>query len=282
MTAAAAGRRRFAGRVALVTGAAKGQGRSHALQLAAEGADLALLDVGRDLPATPYAQGTPEQLAQTVADAARLGARVVHRLGDVRERGCVDALVAAALDRFGRLDVVLANAGIIQLKPYDAITDDDWDDVVGVNLTGVWRTLRAALPPMVAAGSGVVVVTSSAAALKGPPNMAHYAASKAGVLGLVQSLANEVGPAGVRVNAVLPTTVDGDMIHWPGAYQVFRPDLPDPGRDDVAPVFAALNVLPVPWIQPEDVTNAVLWLASDEARYVHGVALPVDAGTVIT
>ncbi len=274
-------RRRFVGRVAFVTGAAKGQGRSHALRLAQEGADLILLDVCADIPATRYAQGSAEQLAETVARAEAYGARVVSRIGDVRERAAVDAVVAEGLDRFGRLDVVLANAGIIQLKPVLELTDADWSDMLGINLTGVWHTVRAGLATMLEQGSGAIVMTSSAAGVKGPPNMAHYSAAKAGVLGLMRALANEVGPRGVRVNAVVPTTVDTDMVHWPEAYQLFRPDLAAPTREDVEPVFASLNVLPVPWIQPRDVTNAVLWLASDEARYVHGVALPVDAGTVI-
>ena len=269
------------GRVALVTGAAKGQGRSHAVRLAEEGADVLAVDICADIPTTPYAQGTSVQLEETARLVEKAGRRVVTRQADTRDSGALRAAVEEGVAELGRLDVVVANAGIVQIKPVAEITDADWCDVVDVNLTGTWNTVRAALPMLLAGGAGSIVITSSAAGVKGPPGMAHYSAAKSGLLGLMRSLANELGPRWIRVNAVLPTTVDTDMVHWPEAYRAFRPDLSEPTRADVEPVFASLNVLPVPWIEARDVSEAVLWLASDRARYVTGVALPVDAGTVI-
>lgn len=272
---------RFTGKVALVTGAAKGQGRSHAVRLAEEGADVVPVDVAADLAPIPYAQGTPEQLEETAALVEKAGRRAVAARVDVRDREALAAAITGAVSALGRLDAVVAGAGVIQLKPALDVTAEDWDTVVGVNLTGVWNTVQLALPHLLATGGGSVVVTGSAAGAKGVPHMSHYSASKAALLGLVRSLAVELGPQGVRVNAVLPTTVDTDMVHWPEAYRLFRPDLEAPERADVEPVFAALNVLPVPWIEPADVSSAVLWLASDEARYVTGATLPVDAGTLV-
>lgn len=272
---------RFSGKVALVTGAAKGQGRSHAVRLAEEGGDVVLVDVCADLPVTSYAQGTREQLDETARLVEKSGRRALVRVCDIRDADGMRAVVADGVAELGGLDLVLANAGIISLKPATAITAEDWRDVIDINLTGTWNTVSAALPALLERGAGSIVITSSAAGLKGPPHMAHYAAAKTGLVGLMRSLASELGPAGIRVNTVHPTTVDTDMVHWPEAYAMFRPDLEAPTRADVEPVFAALNVLPVPWITPADVTAAVLWLLSDEARYVTGVALPVDAGTVL-
>ena len=273
---------RVGGKVALVTGAAKGQGRSHCVRLAEEGARIVAVDRCAELPGIPYAQGSADDLAETVRLVEKAGGEVVTAVADVRDRTALAGAVAAGVEAFGGLDVAVANAGVIQLKPALDVDDDDWDTVVGINLAGTWRTVQAVLPAMVERGGGSIVVTSSAAGLKGPPGMAHYAASKAGLLGMVRSLATEFGPRGVRVNCIAPTTVDTDMVHWQGAYDVFRPDLEHPTRADVEPVFASLNVLPVPWIEPQDTSNAVLWLASDETRYVTGIVLPVDAGTALT
>lgn len=272
---------RFEGRVALVTGAAKGQGRSHCVRLAEEGADVIAVDVCADLATTEYDQGTHEQLAETVSMVRSHGQRALAVEVDVRDAPGMRAAVDRGVAELGRLDLVVANAGVIQIKPAMDITDQDWADVLGINLTGAWNTVRAALPALLAQGSGSVVLTSSAAGLKGPPGMAHYAASKTGLVGLMRTLATELGPQGIRVNTVHPTTVDTDMIHWPAAYRAFRPDLEEPRRADVEPVFASLNVMPVPWIEPGDVSDAVLWLLSDDARYVTGAAVPVDAGTAL-
>ena len=273
---------RFEGRVALITGAARGQGRSHAVRLAEEGADVVLVDACTDVPTVPYDQPGTEALEETRALVEKTGRRVVSHVADVRDRQALQRIVAEATDALGVVDIVIANAGVISFKPAQLLEGADWDEVLGINLTGAWNTVQPTLQPMIDRGQGgVIVMVSSAAGLKGPPNMAHYAAAKTGLVGLMRSLANELGPHGIRVNTLHPTTVDTEMVHWQGAYDMFRPDLDDPGRDDVVEQFQMLNVLPVPWIQPGDVTDGLLWLCSDEARYVTGVALPIDAGTVI-
>jgi (+)-trans-carveol dehydrogenase/(-)-trans-carveol dehydrogenase len=274
--------RPLAGRCALVTGAARGQGRSHAIRLAEMGADLCLVDVCADLPLVPYGQPSPAQLHDTAAQAREAGVQVIDLVADVRDADAMRDAVETAVERFGGVDIVLANAGVIQLKPSTAITGADWAEIIGINLTGTWNTIAPTIAPMIERGrGGSIVITSSAAGLKGPPNMAHYAASKSGVIGLMRSLSAELGEHGIRVNCVAPTTVDTEMVHWPEAYAVFRPDLDAPGRSDVEDVFASLNVLPVPWIQPRDVTEAVAFLVSDRARYITGTVLPVDAGTLV-
>jgi SDR family mycofactocin-dependent oxidoreductase len=271
----------YEGKVALITGAARGQGRSHAVRMAELGADVVAVDVCADLPFVPYALPGPADLEETARAVEKAGRRCLAIVADVRDAAAMAAGVERALEELGQIDVVCANAGVIQLKPAIAISAADWASVIAVNLTGVWHTIAPVLPSMIEREQGAIVIISSAAGLKGPPHMAHYAASKSGVIGLMRSLAAELGPVGIRVNCVAPTTVDTTMIHFPQAYQVFRPDLPAPGRDDVLDVFASLNVLPVPWIEPADVTEAVIWLASDEARYVTGIVLPVDAGTLV-
>lgn len=271
----------LAGRVALVTGAARGQGRSHAVRLAGMGADVIAVDVCEDIASIPYSQADRGALAQTERLVAETGRRALAVVADVRDAEAMAEAVRCGLEAFGRLDVVCANAGVIQLKAAPAITPDDWGDVIGINLTGVWNTIHPCLAPMIEGGTGgSIIVTSSAAGVKGPPNMAHYAASKSGLIGLTRSLAAELGEHGIRVNCVAPTTVDTAMVHWPGAYALFRPDLEQPGRDDVVEAFTSLNALPVPWIQPEDVTEVVAFLASDEARAITGAVVPVDAGTL--
>ena len=270
------------GRVALVTGAARGQGRSHAVRLAELGADVVLVDICADVESIPYAQSGPHDLAETMRLVQATGRSAVSVIADVRDPVAMAGAVESALSSFGRIDIVCANAGVIQLKAATDISASDWADIISINLTGAWNTISPAIAPMIKQGDGgSIIITSSAAGVKGPPNMAHYAASKSGLIGLMRSLAAELGPHRIRVNCVAPTTVDTDMVHWPDAYKIFRPDLDSPGRDDVVDVFAALNVLPVPWIDVADVTNAVAWLASDDSRYVTGIVLPIDAGTLI-
>jgi SDR family mycofactocin-dependent oxidoreductase len=270
---------RLAGRVVLVTGAARGQGRSHCLRLAEEGADVIAVDLCAPVPGTDYPPPAITDLDATAEAVRALGRRVVARVGDVRDAEALSDLVGRASAELGGVDLVVANAGIAVAAPAAEHPAGLWQSVIDTNLTGVWNTVQAALPHLLSRGRGSIVVTSSAnGGLKAPPHLAAYAASKFGVVGLVRSLAHELGPRGIRVNAVHPTAVSTPMIHNEATYRLFAPHVADPGPDDVAPVFAQFHSLPVPWIEPGDVSNAVLWLASDEARYVTGISLPVDAG----
>ena len=270
---------RLDGKVAFVTGAARGQGRSHALRLAEEGANIVALDLCEQIESVPYEMSNEEDLNETVRQVEDLDQRIVARKADVRDLAQVEALVEEGISEFGRIDIVCANAGIFTLGPAHELSRSDWDDVIGTNLTGVWKTCRAVIPHMIERGEGgSIIITSSTAGIKGYANTAHYTASKHAVVGLARSMANELAPYMIRVNTVHPTSVDTPMIQNEMTYAMFRPDLEHPTRDDAREAFQALNALPIPWVEARDISNAVLWLASDEARYVTGIMVPVDAG----
>jgi (+)-trans-carveol dehydrogenase len=272
---------RVAGKVALITGAARGQGRSHALRLAAEGADIIALDICRQIESVPYSLATPEDLEETGRQVKELGQNVVTREVDVRDGEALTAAVNDGVSQLGRLDIVVANAGIMSIGPSFELSEQTWSQVVDINLSGVWRTTKAAVPHLIAGGNGgSIVLTSSIAGLIGQPGLAHYVAAKHGVVGLMKTLALELAPLSIRVNTVNPTCVDTDMIMNEATYRIFLPDDPNPTRDKFAVPAGEMNALPVPWIESGDVSNAVLFLASDEARYITGISLPVDAGAV--
>ena len=273
------------GKVAFVTGAARGQGRSHARRLAEEGADIIAIDACATPDWLSYPLGTQADLAQTVKEVESLDRRIVARRADVRDLGAVRALLDEGVARLGgRLDIVCANAAIIsQPGPTWEIDLGQWRELLDVTLTGVFVTVKAAIPHMIAAGNGgCVVLTSSGAALVSGAGLADYKAAKAGVLSLTRTLACELAGHFIRVNAICPTAVDTPMIQNERLYRLFRPDLDNPGKEDVKAGFQAMNLLPIPWIDPVDVSNAIVWLASDAARYVTGVTLPVDAGNALT
>ncbi|WP_214405263.1 mycofactocin-coupled SDR family oxidoreductase [Pseudonocardia lacus] len=273
---------RVEGKVAFVTGAARSQGRSHALRLAQEGADIIAVDLCDRVPTIEmYPPATEEDLAETVRLIEDLDRRVIATKADVRDPAALAAAVADGVAQLGRLDIVCANAGVFEIAPALEITDQAWNDMIAVNLTGVWNTCKAALPHLIANGGGSIVITSSTAGIKGIPNTVHYTATKHGVVGIMRTLANEFAPQSIRVNTVHPTGVDTTMIQNPKTWGLFLPDDDSPTREKAAEAFAATNALPVPWVDPVDISNAVLWLASDEARYVTGVMLPVDAGFTI-
>jgi SDR family mycofactocin-dependent oxidoreductase len=272
------------GKVAFVTGAARGQGRSHAIRLAEEGADVIALDIGREaIESVDYALGTEDELDETIAAIEAHGRRAVKSLADVRDLAQVQSVVDAGLEAFGRIDIVCANAGIGTWGVAWEMTAEHWQEMIDVNLTGVFNTTRATLPSMVErAKGGSLVLTSSTAGLIGYQNTAHYTAAKHGVIGLMKVLAQELGPHGIRVNAICPTTVNTPMVVNDVAFRLFRPDLANPTADDIREPYASLNSLPdIPWIEPADVSEAVLWLCSDHARYVTGVAMPIDAGNIV-
>ena len=270
---------RLDGKVAFITGAARGQGRSHALKLAEEGANIVALDLCEQIESVPYKMSNEEDLNETVRQVEDLDQRIVARKADVRDLAQVEAVVEEGISEFGRIDIVCANAGIFTLGSAHELSRSDWDDVIGTNLTGVWKTCRAVIPHMIERGEGgSIIITSSTAGIKGYANTAHYTASKHAVVGLARSMANELAPYMIRVNTVHPTSVDTPMIQNEMTYAMFRPDLEHPTRDDAREAFQALNALPIPWVEARDISNAVLWLASNEARYVTGIMVPVDAG----
>jgi (+)-trans-carveol dehydrogenase/(-)-trans-carveol dehydrogenase len=273
---------RVEGKVALVTGAARGQGRAHALRLASEGADIIAVDNCKDVDTIPYGGATPDELNETAAGVEALGRRAVGHEVDVRDLAGLESAVKDAVGRLGRLDIVAANAGVSSFAATLDMTEDQWDTLVGINLTGVWKTCKAALPHLLDGGvGGSIILTGSGAGVKGFANIGHYAAAKSGLLGLMRTLANELGPHMIRVNCILPTTVSTPMIHNDATYRLFAPGIEHPTRDDFVAVMCGLHALPIPWVETSDIANALLFLASDDARYVTGVALPVDAGILV-
>ena len=271
---------RLAGRVALVTGAARGQGRSHAVRIAEEGGDVIVLDVARDLGATNYGLATPEDLQTTIDQVQALGARVSSAQVDVRDVAGLREAVAAGIDALGRLDIVVANAAIAGNGTVTGISDEEWQNIIDINLTGVWNTVRATVDHL-SGPTGSIILINSIAGVKGLPLNSHYTAAKHGVIGLMRSWAAELGPSGIRVNAVLPTTVATPMLHNPATYRLFVPDEEEPTREQAVAVMRGMHVLPIGEVEPVDISNAVVFLASDEARYITGVALPVDGGALI-
>jgi (+)-trans-carveol dehydrogenase len=268
---------RVDGKVAFVTGAARGQGRSHALRLAAEGADIIAIDVCAQVASVPYSMATPEDLKETVDAVEALDRRIVARQADVRDYDGLKAALDAGVAELGRLDIVCANAGIGSFAPAAELPEEIWREVIDINLTGVWNTCKAAIAHI--ADGGSLVLTSSAAGLKGMPNIAHYAAAKHGVVGLMRTLAQELAPRMIRVNSVHPTAVDTPMVRNEASYGLFQPDLASPTEQDFVSVATELNLLAIPWVEARDISNAVLFLASDESRYITGVTLPIDAGS---
>ena len=274
---------RVEGKVAFVTGAARGQGRSHALRLAQEGADIIAIDIEGQIGTVPYAMSTPEDMAETVRQIEALDRRIVARQADVRDFGAVKAALDEGVAELGKLDIVSANAGIFSFGTMEELTDDEWDQLQDVNLKGVWHTAKAAIPHLKANKGGSMILTSSTAGIHAIPNIGHYVAAKHGVVGLMKTLAMELASDWIRVNSVHPTSVDTDMIQNSAAYELFAPDLKPEERtkEVLAERYASLSLLPIPWVQPVDISNAVLWLASDEARYVTGLELKVDAGETL-
>jgi (+)-trans-carveol dehydrogenase len=273
----------FSGKVALITGGARGQGRSHAVRLAEEGADIIVVDSLGSHEWMGYPLATQADLDETVKLVEQLDRRIVARIADVRDFPALAGAVADGVSELGGLDFVCANAGAMPVGCMTWEIDiDQWRDVIDINLTGVFHTVKAAVPHMLEHGSrGSIVLTSSGAALNSGTHFADYSAAKAAMLSLTRTLAYELAPHWIRVNAICPTSVDTTMIQNQTLYDIFRPDLDAPGRDDVAAKFQSINLLPLPWIEPVDISNAIVWLCSEQARYVTGITLPIDAGNSI-
>jgi len=275
---------RVDGKVAFITGVARGQGRSHAIRLAEEGAKIIGIDICEDVAsiAELYPLATQADLDETARLVEEVGGEIVTAKADVREFAQVEAAVQEGIRRFGHVDICLANAGVVALKKAWETPEQTWDDVIGINLKGVWNSVRAVIPAMIdQATGGAIVITSSVAGLKGYPNTSAYSAAKSGCIGLMQSLAGELAEYNIRVNTVHPMNVDTPMLQNEGTYKLFLPEMDNPGREDLAKLASDFALLPIPWAEARDITAAILWLASDEARYVTGIQLPVDGGTFL-
>jgi SDR family mycofactocin-dependent oxidoreductase len=277
---------RLDGKVAFITGAARGQGRSHAIRLAEEGADIIAIDICKQIESNPYPLATPEDLAETAQYVEKTGRRIIARQADVRQRSELQAALEAGLSEFGRLDIVAANAGILPMAMGDP-DPMDFVDATDVDLLGVMNAVAVAVPHLKEFAS--IVVTGSTAAMlpnttDNPamgPGSAGYGWAKKTLMGYVEQMALHLAPKFIRVNAVHPTNVNTHLLHNDGLYSMFRPDLENPTREDVEPAFTMFQAMPIPYVEPVDISNLVLFLASDEARYITGQQIRVDAGSLL-
>jgi (+)-trans-carveol dehydrogenase len=272
---------RVEGKVAFVTGAARGQGRAEAVRLAEEGADIIAFDVAAPVETNVAPPATPEDLAETARQVAALGRRIITEQIDVRDYDALKHCLDAAVAELGRLDIVVANAGLWSYGLSEDLTEEAWQVVIDVVLTGVWHTTKAAIPILKKQGTGgSIILTSSVGGLKAYLNTSHYVAAKHGVVGLMRTLALELAPFNIRANTVNPTSVNTPLIHNPATYALFAPDMAEPSEDVVRERFQGTQLLQQPWVEPSDVANAVLFLASEESRYITGVTLPIDLGSL--
>lgn len=274
---------RVEGKVAFVTGAARGQGRSHAVRLAEEGADIIAVDLCRDIETIGYPMASPEDLDETARLIEKTGQRVVIAQADVREAAQLRTALDSGLAEFGKLDIVVAQAGVAGMKGTPPL--QAWCDVINTNLVGTINAIQVALPHLREGAS--IIATGSTAALMdtakkdnpgADPGGMAYVHSKRAIAMYVHDLATELAPLGIRANVIHPTNTNTPMLQSEPMYRSFRPDLENPTRADAEPVFGVQQAMRIPFVEPEDISNAVLWLASDEARYVTGVQLRVDAG----
>jgi SDR family mycofactocin-dependent oxidoreductase len=274
---------RVEGKVAFVSGAARGQGRGHAVRLAQEGADIIAIDICKPVDNVVYPAATPADLAETADLVKGYDRRIVTAEVDVRDYDALMAAVDSGVAQLGRLDIIVANAGIGNGgNKLHKIRENIWQDMIDINLSGVWKTVKAGVPHILAGErGGSIVLTGSVGAHKALAHTGHYIAAKHGVVGLMRAFAVELGQHRIRVNSVHPSQVNTPMTMNDVTFKLFRPDLENPGPDDFAPFSQMTHTLPVPWVEAVDISNAVLFLASDESRYVTGVSLPVDAGALL-
>jgi SDR family mycofactocin-dependent oxidoreductase len=277
---------RVEGKVAFITGAGRGQGRSHAIRLAQEGADIIAVDICRQIESNPYPLSTPEDLAETELAVKELGRRVVARQADVRDREELREVLEAGLADLGRLDIVVANAGILPMAMGEP-DPMDFVDAVDVDLVGVMNAVSVSIPRL-PDGASVIITGSTAGLMPGAadnpvmgPGGAGYSWAKKSIVGYVEQLALHLAPRFIRVNAVHPTNCNTHLLHNDGLYSLFRPDLEHPTREDVEPAFTYFQAMPIPYVEPLDISNLVLFLASDESRYITGQQIRVDAGSLI-
>jgi (+)-trans-carveol dehydrogenase len=271
---------RLDGKVAFITGAGRGQGRAHAIRLAQEGADIVAIDILEDIDGFGYPMASPADRDETVAAVESLGRRIIFEKADNCDLAQLEEVAARGISEFGHIDVVVANAGAASTAVVHEMSEATFVDTIDRFLTSAWRTVRAVSPHMIEAGhGGSIILISSTSGLVGVANMAHYVAAKHGVTGLMKACAIEFGPFDIRVNAVASSNVNTPMIHNPAIRQVWTGD-PDASREEVVRAMSAMHILGVPWMEPVDISHAVLWLASDESRFVTGSTIPVDAGAL--
>jgi (+)-trans-carveol dehydrogenase len=266
-------------KVAFITGAARGQGRSHAVRLAQQGADIVAVDVCSQIEGVPYPLAAPNDLRETARLVEAEGRRVVAVEADVRDLLALQHAVSKGVEEFGSLDIVVANAGIVSFALVAEMDESTWQTVIDVNLSGVWRTLKATIPALNDGSS--VIITGSVAGMQGSSHISHYASAKQGLLGLMRALAMELGPRRIRVNLLAPAQVETDIITNQATYDLFCPDVEHPDYEDFKSASQQGMVLPTPWAEPLDVSNLVLFLASDESRYITGATIPIDAGNLL-
>lgn len=276
---------RLEGKVAFITGAARGQGKAHCIRLAEEGASIIAVDIQAEIDTVAYGQGTAEDMADTVARTEAAGQKIIAIKADVRERDQLRAAVDEGVEAFGHLDIVVANAGILPIKePHSA---QQFVDAMDVDFGGVMNAVAVTLPHL-GAGASIVLTGSTAGLMPGAvsnpvlgPGGTGYGLAKKFIVQYTETLALQVAPQSIRVNAIHPTNCNTNLLHNDELYKIFRPDLEHPTADDVMPAHIHFNGMPIPYVEPVDISNAVLFLASDEARYITGVNLRVDAGSLI-
>jgi (+)-trans-carveol dehydrogenase len=268
---------RLEGKVAFITGAARGQGRAHAVRMAQEGADIIAVDACTTIG--PYVGATRQDFEETVSQVESAGRRISWSQVDVRDYDELAEAVRRGVAELGRLDIVVSNAAMSGVGSLAKdMTVQDWQNEIDVNLSGQFKTCKAAIPHLVASGGGSIVITSSFAGLNGLPHGTSYCSAKTGLVGLMRVLANEHGKDNIRVNTVHPSNVATPMLLNDETYRLFRPDLENPTIEDFKIAAKRVHLLDVPFVEPEDIANAAIFLVSDEGRYITGVALPVDAG----
>jgi SDR family mycofactocin-dependent oxidoreductase len=276
---------RLDGKVAFITGAARGQGRSHAIRLAEEGADIIAVDICDTIDSVPYAMASEKDLQQTVKEVESRGRRIIARTADVRSRDQLAEAMKAGVDEFGRLDVVCANAGVMPMN--EKYAGEAWVDGLDVDLFGVHNTVAVALPHL-GEGASIIITGSTAGMIPGlmdNPQLgfggAAYAWSKRTVASYAETVALHLAPLFIRINAIHPTNCNTPLLHHETVYKSFRPDLENPTKEDAIPAFTMMQAMPIPYIEPEDMSNLVVFLASDESRYFTGQNLRVDAGSML-
>jgi (+)-trans-carveol dehydrogenase len=274
---------RVEGKVAFITGAARGQGRAHAVRLAEEGADIIAIDICKQIDSVQIPLSTPEDLAETADLVKGLNRRIYTAEVDTRDFDALKAAVDAGVEQLGRLDIIVANAGIGNGgATLDKTSEGDWTDMIDVNLGGVWKTVKAGVPHILAGGrGGSIILTSSVGGLKAYPHTGHYVAAKHGVVGLMRTFAVELGAQNIRVNSVHPTNVNTPLFMNDGTMKLFRPDLENPGPEDMKVVGQLMHTLPIGWVEPEDIANAVLFFSSPLSDFVTGQTINVSGGMQI-